>query len=44
MLTNLINLYNEITVLIDKGRTRVDIFYLDFVKAFDVISHKILIH
>ncbi|KAK4828527.1 hypothetical protein QYF61_026949 [Mycteria americana] len=41
-LTNLINFYNEMTGLEDEGRA-VDIIYLDFSKAFDTVSHKILI-
>ncbi|KAK4824713.1 hypothetical protein QYF61_017939 [Mycteria americana] len=40
--TNLINFYNETTGLVDEGRA-VDIVYLDFSKAFDTVSHKILI-
>ncbi|TRZ08584.1 hypothetical protein HGM15179_018520 [Zosterops borbonicus] len=41
-LTNLIHFYNETTSLSDKG-TSVGIFYIDFSRAFDTISHKILI-
>ncbi|KAK4830060.1 hypothetical protein QYF61_008398 [Mycteria americana] len=41
-LTNLINLYDKMTGLVDEGRA-VDILYLDFSKAFDTVSHKILI-
>ncbi|GAB0179809.1 mitochondrial enolase superfamily member 1 [Grus japonensis] len=41
-LTNLINFYNETTVLVDKGRA-VDIVYLDCSMVFDIASHKILI-
>ncbi|GAB0209103.1 mitochondrial enolase superfamily member 1 [Grus japonensis] len=41
-LTNFINFYDEMTGLVDEGRA-VDIVYLDFSKAFDTVSHKILI-
>ena len=41
-LINLINFYDEMTGLVDKGKA-VDIVYLDFAKAFDTVSHKILI-
>ena len=41
-LTNLINFYNEMTGLVDEGRA-VNIVYLDFSKAFDTVSQKILI-
>jgi len=41
-LTNLINLCDEMTGLVDEGRA-VDVVYLDFSKAFDTVSHKILI-
>ncbi|PKU38678.1 rna-directed dna polymerase from mobile element jockey- hypothetical protein [Limosa lapponica baueri] len=41
-LTNLIDFYDEMTGWIDEGRT-VDIVYLDFSKAFDTVSHNILI-
>ncbi|GAB0207040.1 mitochondrial enolase superfamily member 1 [Grus japonensis] len=40
-LTNLINFYDEMTGLVDEGRA-VDIVYLDIRKAFDTMSHKIL--
>ncbi|KAK4810544.1 hypothetical protein QYF61_004507 [Mycteria americana] len=40
-LTNLINFCDEMTGLVDEGRA-VDIAYLDFRKAFNTISHKIL--
>jgi len=40
-LTNLIIFYNEMTDLIDVGRT-VDAVYLDFSKVFDSVSHWIL--
>ncbi|KAM9591200.1 putative nicotine oxidoreductase isoform 2-T3 [Morphnus guianensis] len=41
-LTNLITFYDEMPGLVDEGRA-VDIVYLDFRKAFDPVSHKILI-
>lgn len=37
---NLISFYDEMTSLIDEGRA-VDIFYLDFSKAFDDVPCKI---
>jgi len=40
-LTNLIKFYDELTGLLDKYRA-VCIVYLDFSKAFDTVSHKIL--
>jgi len=41
-LTNFTNFYDEMTVLVD-GERAVDGVYLDFSKAFDTVSHKILI-
>ncbi|PKU32044.1 rna-directed dna polymerase from mobile element jockey- hypothetical protein [Limosa lapponica baueri] len=41
-LTNLITSYDETTGLVDKGRA-VDTIYLDLNKAFNTVSHKILI-
>ncbi|KAK4810486.1 hypothetical protein QYF61_004266 [Mycteria americana] len=41
-LTNLITFCDEMTGLVDEGRA-VDIAYLDFRKAFDSVSHSILI-
>ena len=41
-LSNLINFYNEVTGLVDEGRA-VDVVYLGFSKAFDTISHNIII-
>ncbi|KAK4831874.1 hypothetical protein QYF61_019886 [Mycteria americana] len=41
-LTNLINFYDDVTGLVDEGRA-VDIVHLDFSKAFDTVSYKMLI-
>ena len=41
-LTNLISFYNRATCLLDEGKA-VDVVYLNFSKAFDTISHSILL-
>ena len=40
--TNLISFYDHVTSLVDEGKA-VDVVCLDFSKAFDMVSHSILL-
>ena len=41
-LTNLISSYDLVTRLVDEGMA-VDVVYLDFSKAFDIVPHSLLL-
>ncbi|GAB0176262.1 mitochondrial enolase superfamily member 1 [Grus japonensis] len=41
-LTNLISFYDKATHLVDEGKA-VDVVYLDFSRAFDTVSHSVLL-
>jgi len=41
-LANLIPFYDQVTCLVGEGKA-VDVVYLDFSKAFDTVSHSILV-
>ena len=41
-MTNLVSFYDLVTRLVDEGKA-VDVVYLGFIKAFDTVSHSILL-
>ena len=41
-LINIVSFYDQVTRLVDEGKA-VDIVYLDFSKAFDMVSNSILL-
>ena len=41
-LTNLISFYDKVTHLVDEGKT-VNVVYMNLSKAFDTVSHSILL-
>ena len=41
-MTNLISFYDQVTHLVEEGKA-VDVVYVDFSKAFNTVSHSILL-